>query len=327
MIVYKRTTVSEVCLPSEVADWLMVGRVPEFMPGRYGEEERTNFDFWINRDFHLIPDPTYPEELELLGIKTDYEQYIEALFGRFSSVAELFNADDAHLPEHLKFRDQGPPTKQVIESIKEMERVNALIAPIRERAKLTVILALLEGRLKAYGYPLDEPEAHEAWQGSDWREYIAKTSAVEVPAQFWRNEEWVWSIGENEGSIPGYLAIWIKTSDALELFPKPFFEPKAISGEEHGVFMVVDGASDHRVTKQIRQPGQRGRAMKGEGAIEKAVRAEFTKRLESGALPQKSEAICQEAIEWVEWLFGEAIGRTTAQRYLKPIIDAQKDRP
>jgi hypothetical protein len=75
-------------------------------------------------------------------------------------------------------------------------------------------------------------------------------------------------------------------------------------------------------------PRRRGRPKRGGGLIEVAVQREFFRRLAAGELvPNQTDSTNAAASAWVDLIFGEALPRSTAQRYLAPIyakLEAQK---
>lgn len=120
----------------------------------------------------------------------------------------------------------------------------------------------------------------------------------------------------------GWIGVQVDLCDLLALFPRSHLEAQVISGIVSGVALIVDDESGKSATLG---KAPRGRRRKGGGAVEQAVQDEFAERLASGQLPEKAEGVWQEVMDWAKKALGEEISRSTAQRYLAPILHAHKE--
>lgn len=314
---YKRIEIAEVCYPYEAALWIALGRLPEALHGESDAEGRKD-PHHLSQDYR--PEGTEPfflEELPSVDGVAGWMRYLNAKYQSpgASSVDEYFNGTGSEGDYDSRYKGifpQGPKDEAGFIEASYVEELEAPVWAQIERARLKVLLALMEGRLPAWGLRLSEehePEEREAWD-------CARVEAL--PPSVWTNEPEVWS-EEPEHIRSGFVAVWTDVQTLLDVFPTPDLPPTQVSGTRVGQTFIMSPTMQGAGMQAPRPT--RGRPKAAAGAIETAVRNEFERRRKGGLLPEKREAATADCIEWVKEIFNSDIGRSTAQRYLRPVLD------
>lgn len=333
---YRPIIVAEVCFPFEAAEWLAFGRLPEEFVTEFKvapftreyREVRKEVRALCSTEYPVGDDFYRPDELEAVGFGADYQRYVE--------IASCDEPVYLHELFHGTFTDQklgkrgllefAPPTPAAYENALLMERVSEAMAPLEERARLMVLLALMDGRLTAQGFAVPEGWAADedgVWvrdngKDGDLEELYSQAVARPIPQSAWRNTLDVWDIGTGIANLPGFIGAWISTEQLLEIFPQPNRQIQEFSGQRVGETII---SSSERKGRGVSTPVKRGRHKKAGGVVEKAVKNEFLRRLRAGLLPEKSESVVYECMSWAKETLEESISRTTAQRYLAAVFE------
>lgn len=131
-----------------------------------------------------------------------------------------------------------------------------------------------------------------------------------VPNVHWRIDGVEWDERRLRSSSRAYAFIALDAEQVLAQFPEPFLPAVGAAGRTFGGTMIHEAKNGRRT---------RGGSHSQKREIEEAVRQEFSARRDRGALPDKKEAIYQEAMEWVRAHHDKEISRGTALRYLQPL--------
>lgn len=317
---------ADVCYPFEAAAWVAFGKIPEANFDEHGVETRGRVDP-IAEGFSPEGDDLFTADQ--LAIFFDREEeaarYIKAKYHdpAVSSVEEYFTDYSTEFRKWGYF--YGPREESGYIEALFVETAEARIHFARERARLKVLLALMEGKVKARGIRISDE-----WRGVDpsqWTEAfwdeLNDLEPEEIPPSEWENSEIIWSEDPSAVIMRSYLYPTLSVSDVLRHFEHPDVEERAVEAVRIGATVIIGFGGEGLATVK----SSRGRQPKGAGMIKTAVTNEFLRRSQDGCLADKNEAVCQEAIEWVLATFGETISRTTAQRYLAPMFAARKERP
>ena len=293
MLAFTPVEIAEVCLPFEAAEWVALGRVPPLLLSEHLVEMRDDLRSLMDGD-EIEPSPYAQGELAALGIEVDYGEYLELFYScGFESVDELFNGDVTISP----WRFQGPPKPEIYDEVAFLERIYDVVRPAMKRGELTVLLALVEGKLTARGYKvpegwsvdLDGNWSCENNEDADARDLEEIAVVQDIPSAMWLDLEAPWNVGEGGKHVSGFLGAWIDVAQLMKVFPEPNLPPRQTSGRRYGETLLVDEST---VRQSVRTaPAKRGRPKKGDGVIELAVHAEFKRRARAGEIPEKKEAL------------------------------------
>lgn len=314
---------AEVCYPFEAVAWVAFGKMPQAHLDDGGWETRG--------DAKAIANGYSPSGEDLFSndeMSNFFENEVEA--GRYfaaryidpavKSVDEYFNGDAVFHQRARGYVKQGPRLESGFIEAKFVEVAEARISLARERARLKVHLALLDGRLSATGLRIPG-EWHTVstteWTDEFWDDLVG-IERSNIPAEEWASASDAWHCNPEDVRTSKYLYPLVAVADLLQVFEAPDVGEVEISGFRIGATLFIDDSE-----KNEKGPSKlpRGRQRKGDGAIAVAVKNEFARRLRDGSLPGKKEAIVQEVIGWVESVFDQEISRTTAQRYLAPVLE------
>lgn len=321
MRVYKEIDIAEACAPFEVADWIYLGRIPELIPDDYGSDVRTNIRA-LTEEMSIKTEDYTRSELAAYGIHVDMGFYWDATSDISAEV--YFKRDfDSERGEWVEF--QGPPPPDYFPRKFLVDDINEKMRAPREQAQLETLLALMGGKLVAYGFKI--PEGWE-WEDGEpahpkegaldsWLDLFERAKVEPIPSSFWRNIPDIWEYGGGIAHPPSFIGCWVSTLDVFRLFPQPKLTALPLNLDLYadcGVVIESQGTSSLRPV-----PSGKGRKPKGDGVLQKAIVFEFKRRRDAGELPVKQEAVIVECIQWVKDALGEDIGRSTAQRHLAQI--------
>lgn len=319
----------------EAAQWIAFGKVPEFYssPEWGGEfdirgDESAELEFLkaaVDVDYHNLPE-AIPEVLSGIDLQT----FQEALGTTLGTEIEEIKRQRQNYENMLGIIDERGSTPEFSEvriqmlrenlarCDREMDLAKAIQPTIEtflsyeERAKAKLFYALSAGELDAIGW-------HSFTQKDDNSETV-RWEERSVTTSHWRMSEIDWqraNLGKREDSSPSWVAVRVNFQELLALFPQPDLPGENLTVSRYGRTLTHIGAPKSRGTGENRG---KGRPLKGGGAVKTAVLNHFSKRHAASDLPEKKEAIIEEARAWAQDLFGEDLSRTTLQRYLKPLF-------
>lgn len=326
MLAFKPIEVASVCLPSEAALWLALGRLPEMYLTDDFVEARNSIGGLVE-DYHMVPElhPFGQNEIEANGVDGDYEKYFQAFIDRpAQTFDEFFNGLEGSRWNPV----QGPPRPEGHAQIALVQGIEDCMNAIIERARLRVRLALIEGSLSAYGFvvPPNWVQEDGGWYRDDGepdgtRQLEQQVKVAQIPGQMWASFPSTWEIGDGIAYPDGFIGTWIPLSQVLELFPTPLLPVQEVQCQRVGETLLL-GGNTREIEKNT--PRRRGRPKKGGIEVEAVIVNEFKRRAAKGDLPVKREAVVQDSIDWASQILGVSVSRSAAQRYLRPVFDAQK---
>lgn len=350
MRLFTEVELPETCYVSEAALWVSLGRAPtvnwHWEPD--GDDEYRYVDGRVARgtvwdggtvDFNH---PIQPSEFQSMGIEVDYTRYEIASTGIYGMrgaeileesrvVQEIFDRAPPHHKEglvlyenleaianDLKRREQEQRERET--KAKEADWAKIVEQPFEallDRGQSKVFEALSLGKIGATGWQFlpdrltDEPDLANNQLGP-------LGHIVDVPSDAWTYRHFDWKTCSLQSTIGSFDAVQVSVSDMLAIFPIPLIDPKDISGTVSGGTIILSGKY---AGSRPAQRTKRGRPQRGEGVLKLAMLNEFDRRLEAGQLPDKKEAILEEAMQWAADVLLQTVPRTTARYYLKPLLD------
>lgn len=318
-IAYRAVPLAEVCYIFEAIHWLAIGRLPEIVSDRKGDEARisktyrddyfsepaVDSDLILNEDevSTLLPSIEYSSYLERMFEKKEFdtpEKMIEQANFRFERFTERVR------PEHKADLRKGleeelARAEDLREFLLEEKTLNQRI----EQARAKIFIALSEGSLKASGYALCTDKKSEC-------EYY------DIPSKHWSLDGISWSSASIEVDGVKVTHICVQTKEMISVFPQPDTPKKSLSGNVFGSTFLAD--SNGKISlHQTGSPKPRGRPRKGDGMVEIAVRNEYKRLLEQGELSNKMEANLFHMANWANNILGVSVSRTSLQRWLKSV--------
>lgn len=316
--------IADVCYPHEAASWVAFGRLPEFHRFEDGTESRGASraigEGYAPRTRNLIKEDEvsafFDEQMEI-----DAYFHAKIIDPGVDTVDEYFNSWLASEPDEWPYR-QGPRPERGYRLAVLVQETDREVHRAWERARLKVLVKLMEGRVLATGLRLtDALLENDKWDSSEWDEIDAIEASV-VPAEEWTEDSKPWSADPPQIRVGRYLYPVIQVEDLLREFPIPEIKEEPFSAIRRGGTIILKEENSNALSAT--KP-RRGRYQIADGLISRAVVKEFQKRFDDGLAPRKAEALVHEAIEWVEGLYERRVSRSTMQRYLRPVLDALRD--
>lgn len=310
----------ETCYIQEAVYWLALGRVPAFHyyemnDGRF-DAEREAAEGTISYDLGFSE-----AEFEWVGVKIDYEKYINAP-SWIASGAEHIAEWESRRPsfsvnENESQFEQNRWDQEVMSAVRldaELgdwrRQIEMAFIPIIDKARAEVFLALSSGQLKSIGW-------QEYQQNEDG---TADGHFVDIAPDKWSLRTFDWEASNLILGNENFRSVQVYTKDLLKKFPHPACEPVTLTINAYlGVAVVIGGNGKDQLQQHNLRP--RGRPQKADGAVKMVVQNVFRERFKREGIPDKTEAILQEIIDYVGMAFGEKISRSTAQNYLAPLKD------
>ncbi|MDO8982859.1 hypothetical protein [Cypionkella sp.] len=299
----------------EIAHWIALGIMPE-VGYRLDRDKILDIGgaqwtsgLWLDEHqiANLLPEVSIDDYLHLREI-CGTQTLEELLSSDRSYMAQLWESAklDPKFAQHLAERELIDENE--IAAARQLKVFNAPLEKAIDRAKIEVLHALTDGTLKASGLFL---------VGSDELGYGECQDFQEIAPEDWTltGVDFANSNLAVDGGV--YLAVTVSISDCLRVFNSSRVEPRRVSGWLHGSTFILDEENGASIEPSPRR--RKGRTPMGEGLAQTAVlRAMQLKRRE---LPNKKEAILAEAQEWYLAHFNLPLSRSTAQRYLAPLLE------
>ena len=201
MLAFQLVDIPDICFFHEAAEWLALGRIPEFFPTDYGSEARSDLEALTSEEYDFSPPPYAEAEVQAVGIEASYEDYVSALYEiTATTIDEYINGAKG---EAIHRQSYGPPSLQGFQLLQAREAIEEGMAPHMERASLTILLALMEGRLAAYGFKIPDgwTKEQEHWMlppddEQNYRNITRSAAAEKIPASAWRGSPEVFHLQE-----------------------------------------------------------------------------------------------------------------------------------
>ncbi|MBI1171191.1 hypothetical protein GC209_07295 [bacterium] len=320
---------------NECADWLAFGRLPraEFTEDRSGpaRDYRQNINAILDHQSSPFEIDLYFNVSTLARIMPgvdplEYHRNYEICEGQSPDQVRESRAQRA---EQLKRLEGILPKNEATHEFQQtfrlddevdlaaaiwLERAQAPLKRMLERAQTDVFQALADARVTGIGLfmPLNLNEDDEEDRYPD--EFTL------IPSQDWTFTGIDWDSGNLKTLEGTYLGVTVDSGDFLRQHPVPRLTPEKVVGNLYGeTFIPLEGVFDLEAAPTPRGP-RRGAPTSGENLLRDALLREFEVRFSTGKLPEKTEAILFEAQAWVEQRLGVPLARTTAQRYLEPVL-------
>jgi len=284
-------------------------------------------------------------ELELAGIRIDYHRYVEAKLGIYGGrtaaehqvyaegqLARLYGIQDkafevrtgrttmtpedtAHSEQFL--REWREKIDREVSEGKWAEDQEAPLYSIVDRARASVFQALSRGSLKATGWVYSE-KWHMREKGRDSLEPSDCGSFENIAPSEWTLRGIDWEGCSLSASPKTYEFTQVSTDDLLAVFPRPDGLLGSVSGDMYCDTLIIDdGNGTSEPPKVSHRP--RGRPPKADGMAKFAVQNLYAERVRTGCTTEKTEALIQEAIEFVHQAFRVNVSRSTIQAWLTPL--------
>lgn len=329
MRIFQEVPLPPTCYIAEAALWVALGRVPQTVVKvsdvghDYSERDpRTNRAALDEDDVILWFDPGFSKsEFQHLGVEVDWDRYAMTKEFVTTSYPYLNKPTGDDVVKAIRHQESLFSVMKVKHVPKSDEFVNAVKMAVDwansidaecdatvDIARTEVFKALAKGDLVAL-----------AWREApgELRNADPDMPLVSIPASHWSMRGFNWEQSELRHSSGDYYAVQVPTSGMLAKFPRPQCAAEARTTEFYpSCILVEDDGTGAKLSPAMRA---RGRPAKGDGLIKKAVRNVFTYRATRGELPDKTEALLQEVIDYVALAFEETISRTTAQQYIKSL--------
>jgi len=322
--IFQEVPLPPTCYLAEVALWVALGRVPQILTKEslFGEDysdgdPRTSRAALDEDEEILAFDSGFSQaELEHLGIEVDLNHYSATKNLLSLKVPHLRKPTGAEAVEAYEFFESaladlgsGSDPRRVVattnvlkEAVDWVNSIDAQADAAVDIARAEVFRSLVKGELRAVG-----------WRVAPGESTGADTPLVPVLPAHWTLRSFDWDESELRHSSGSYYAVQVSTSEMMSVFPRPQCEPRPKTLDVYpGCILMEDDGSGSQLPRV-----QRGRPAKGGGLIRDAVLNFFTDKASRGELPEKSEALAQEMMDFVSLVFKTTLGRSTAQRYIK----------
>jgi hypothetical protein len=303
MRIFKEITLPTTCYVPEVALWVALGRAPEYFENEDGEESRGNY----SGELAPVDEWGFSErEFSLVDLKVDMDRYLQArtsfawLIDVKADVSRMFSehADNHALSKLMESAEIEAAEAEWARGVEEA------MVPLMDRARATVFQALASGLLLAKGWqesPSHNPDDSDEW---DW-------SYLSIDPKLWSLRGFDWEHSELSTPAGKYSAVSVNVEDMLRVFSAPSGDGTVVDGLMYSETIIIQQAE--ALIKYKKGPG---RPPKSGGDIRTVVMNVFSERKRRGDLPEKTEAILAEVIDFVQTAFKQSIVRSTAQSYI-----------
>lgn len=315
MKVLGEVDVADSCLVSEAVCWLAIGRLPiaEYQSNMEIRDDIANFE---PNGFTGIDYGFSVEEFEAIGAEVDYNEYEQVCY---------FEEMPKSAPDHLKVSTADllkniEETPDPFDASKEFTKIMDAMGAVRQKylddiespfnwylnsALVAVMGKLLSGELEATG-------VRERKSDSDYPEY----EFAEISKSQWSPRHFDLGTSTLETSDRVFWMTKLDTSKVISVFPNPMVSEVSITVRQIGRHFLTGTSGD-----LVSDRRKLGRPRKTAHGVELIVQREFDQRRASGRLPDKREAVLEEAMNWCEEILGASMSRSSAQRYLAPVFE------
>lgn len=325
---YAKVIVPPTCYIHEATYWIAFGRVPEFIFDERGYDYRADVEPHLD---HLEPvvELSYYDLVEEVGALvpgTNRQSFAEKLDECSAMTAEEIEAEASFNKEQYEELCRKHPAidwpgaedvlddlrKQKLAAAEKIVAVTDVLDHMLESARASLFASLIKGELRCEGVKpwLDR-------SGGEDNEVI-RGEMQSIPTTAWKLSRIDWEraeLGDPQREY-GWIGAQVSWAELIALFPGAHLAATEVKGQKAGMSVIFDADS---VPTPTLIPRRRGRPSKGDGWIEKAVVGHFKALHGRGQLAGKVEATVQEAIDWTFETFGETVGRSTMQKWLKPV--------
>lgn len=313
---FREVDVAKVCYAYEAVEWIVLGRVPEFVSDDAGSEIRGNYIAFLN-EFRLEADPLTEAEFKSFGGTMKYGAYLDALYGlgfnheiALPSPLTSEGISDWQNQYHAAAEKEKEKRKLLLDE--ELAGFEHEVA----RAKIQVMAAILQGKIKLHGYWAETEEAFHIGAEATELENAIIPPALISPNNFnW--EDHTLSINArlpNGRSGGAFFLVTMDTEEMLRVFDPP-------TGQQH-TFRVVNGNALLEAASTTNEPlstRPRGRPPKSTW-LRDGMRDWYQEQCRAGLLGKgKLEADLAAAAAWAK-ASGHDIARSSVQTYLRDLI-------
>lgn len=342
MEVFVRAEIPETCYINEAAHWVAFGVVPSFYP-----DDKSGNDLRGIAEEHLDQLEANVEVsyldlcpfIESIFPKIDVKKFTDYMLSTGSTSPEKYREliNSQQLALDMIPRINNPPLLSGIgsgvmsimqdykDALPKSEWLSVYIDDLDRLVEIgqsKIFSALAEGSLSARGIRCRlEKNENAAYPYSE----IINGDFANIESREWRSNRVDWE--KANLSIPGdewgWVATQVLTENLFQLFPRSLLGEMPASAQITGGALILNKEAN---ASNAPRASRKGRRRIGDGVVEDALVREFERRSREGRLPDKSEAVLQEAIDWVNEIFGKDVSRSSVQRYLKGILLARRGR-
>lgn len=317
---FREVHLSEICYLHEAIDWIVFGNFPEELVGERAlvrANTSETCDGWAMEE-----NPVGEKAFKLTGESATYEEYLFAFSESYKSLDELINGnkwerEDPRFDDLLsEFRAYGPinPNDEGIKQRLLLDRVDNFFAPLRTKAQVALLNSILHEELIAYGLPA--PDDLRLYEGEHDRE-----DAVKIPLSAWTTVSDFWMLDPTIETLNGFWHVFVSTNQLFQYFPHPMIKATPIEGEFFDGYIATRALSETKSSS----PKPRGRSPRS-APVQEIVCNQLRKLFTSGHFESttKKEAIYLELENWCSETLLVKVGRSSIQRWVAPVISAQK---
>ena len=283
--------------------------VPDHIDIRFDRDAQEDFEPYLPNDYGYIES----EEAIRVGLPPNPEY--EAIFDEKIYMLSTPDTINKLLKLTIEESEKEKLKKELVESEEQAKiktewdkKYEAYIELVESK----LFIALREGKIKAYGRKLPHHDFDTAigiLDGSEKSWTWFDMEHEEIPTTFWRISGIDWSQSSAQNGESHYFHIYVKTYEAMEVFPAPI-------GEEAKTVSLVAGQYilDEDEIKNIKMPTKRGRPSLDWNSFY----LELTDRIKSDDLPDKQESFIAEMQDWCIKNWGQQVGRSTLLQKISP---------
>lgn len=193
--------------------------------------------------------------------------------------------------------------------IEKVNKWDSAIEEALEAPKLKLLLALKEGKIKAFGRRLLGKELEEG--------ILEFPDFMEIDLKFWQYKSINWNDSIINSQEVHYIHILLNLEDLFKAFPEP--EPEIVSIKSiNGTLLLDVNKSDNEDFKKNYVP--RGRP--SNNCIE--LHVEIAKYIKKYGILPKQMALISHLNDWYQKEFGKRISETAIKTYLKPYYQSEE---
>lgn len=315
---YKEIEVSEIMYPLDALEWMVFGTAPEEFYSDDGKPVRGCTRCEAN-EYGFEPSIISEQAFQLCGTTNTYQAYLTATFeGDANNIDELCNGDD-YLKKYgqatARYRFIGPPDIREIERVLLLDQVEAFFEPYLTKAKVALLNAILCDEIPTYG--LEIPSDVVNYDGSHDRE-----DAIQIPSKNWRISSATWLGDPKPEFVDGFWFVWMKSFDVMKRFPEPLLPSSEVSGTLTGENLTI-GFDNPSISHRGNKRGRPSARVDVRQAVCNHLESQIaSNKIDPAAV--KKEALYFELEQWCLEIFKQKVGRSSIQRWIAPIINAQK---
>jgi hypothetical protein len=252
-------------------------------------------------------------EFSQLGLNVDYQEYER----------KWLNSDHRTSEEVLKERDVLKASLIENPTNSNREIFEETISGADERAAAADFVVELESQFqfaidRAFAQVFEALAsgklASEGWSFATEDDENCQPNLEPIKSELWTLKKFVLGSDFLATRSGNFHAVQVKLEDAIAGFPAPNVQGRTKTCLVVGDSVIFEG--EEAVTPPRKSVG---RPQRGNFSAMDVIQRVFSEKRRKNELPEKKEAVIQEAIEFARDILGEEIGRSTIQGYLKNV--------